>query len=194
MLNLNFIPFPELATDRLLLRQITQDDVNEILFLRSDSRVMRYLDRTPAKTLDDAYIFLKSIEDLEKNKSAVTWAITIKGDSKLIGTICFWNIKPENYRAEVGYVLHPDFQGKGIMQETLTTVLDYGFNAMKLHSVEANVNPANEATIRLLERNNFVREAYFKENYFYDGKFLDSAIYSLLVHEFKKNFPYSDKK
>jgi len=186
MLNLNFIPFPELTTDRLLLRQITQDDVNEIFFLRSDSRIMRYLDRTPAKSLDDAYAFLKSIADLEKNKSAVTWAITIKGEQKLIGTICYWNIKPEHYRAEVGYVLHPDFQGKGIMQETLTSVLDNGFNVMKLHSVEADVNPANEASIKLLERNNFVREAYFKENYFYDGKFLDSAIYSLLINDHKK--------
>jgi ribosomal-protein-alanine N-acetyltransferase len=52
---------------------------------------------------------------------------------------------------------------------------------MKLHSVEADVNPANQPSIKLLERNNFVREAYFKENYFYDGKFLDSAIYTLLV-------------
>lgn len=181
MLNLNFIPFPELTTDRLLLRQITQTDVNEILFLRSDPGVMRYLDRTPAKTLEDAFVFLKSIADLEKNKSAVTWAVTLKGDSKLIGTVCYWNIKPEHYRAEVGYVLHPDFQGKGIMQETLTAVLDYGFNVMKLHSIEADINPNNEASIKLLERNNFVREAYFKENYFYDGKFLDSAIYSLLV-------------
>ncbi|MGE5859464.1 MAG: GNAT family N-acetyltransferase, partial [Ignavibacteria bacterium] len=66
--------------------------------------------------------------------------------------------------------------------------LNYGFKVMNLHSIEANVNPDNKASIRLLERNNFTREAYFKENYFYNGKFLDSAIYSLLISEFKKEY------
>ncbi len=57
---------------------------------------------------------------------------------------------------------------------------------MNLHSIEANVNPGNTASIKLLEKNNFTREAYFKENYFYDGKFLDTAIYSLLATELNK--------
>lgn len=181
MLQLNFSPFPILKTERLLLRKVEINDFNEIFLLRSDPVVMKYLDRPSAKSLEDAKIFLQSITDLEKNNETVTWAITIQGNPKLIGTICYWNIKKEHYRAEVGYVLLPEFHGKGIMQETLTAVFDYGFNVMKLHSVEANVNPNNEASIKLLERNNFVREAYFKENYYYDGKFLDSAIYSLLV-------------
>ncbi len=181
MLQLNFSTFPVLNTKRLLLRKVEMTDVNEIFLLRSDPVVMKYLDRPPAKNLEDAKIFLKSISDLEKNNEAVTWAITIKENPKLIGTICYWNIKKEHYRAEVGYVLLPGFHGKGIMQEALTEILGYGFNIMKLHSVEANVNPMNEASIKLLERNKFIREAYFKENYYYDGKFLDSAIYSLIV-------------
>jgi ribosomal-protein-alanine N-acetyltransferase len=74
-----------------------------------------------------------------------------------------------------------DFQGKGIMQEAMSAVIKYGFEKMNLHSIEANVNPANESSIKLLERNDFIKEAYFKENYFYDGKFLDTAIYSLLT-------------
>ena len=82
-----------------------------------------------------------------------------------------------------GYALHPDQQGKGLMQEAMTAVLEYGFKIMKLHSIEANVNPNNLSSIKLLVRNNFVREAYYKENYFFDGKFYDSAIYSLLRPE-----------
>ena len=85
-----------------------------------------------------------------------------------------------NYRAEIGYRLHPAQHGKGIMNEALKAVLDYGFNVMNLHSVEANTNPGNKESISLLERNGFIREGYFKENYFYDGKFLDSAVYSLV--------------
>lgn len=67
------------------------------------------------------------------------------------------------------------------MQEALATVLDYGFSSMGLHSVVANVNPANEASKKILAKNNFVQEAYFKEDFFYDGQFLDTAIYSLLT-------------
>lgn len=116
-----------------------------------------------------------------KNNESIIWAITQKEDSKLIGTICFWNIIKEHYRAEIGYSLLYDFQGKGIMQEAMSAVIKYGFEKMNLHSIEANVNPANESSIKLLERNDFIKEAYFKENYFYDGKFLDTAIYSLLT-------------
>ena len=87
----------------------------------------------------------------------------------------------EHFRAEIGYMLDPQWQGKGLMQEVMDKLLDYGFSTLGLHSVEANVNPGNIASIRLLERNNFVREAYFRENYFYDGKFLDTLIYSKLA-------------
>ena len=62
----------------------------------------------------------------------------------------------------------------------MKVVLDYGFNTLKIHSLEANVNPGNAASIKLLERNGFVREAYYRENYYYNGHFLDSAIYSLI--------------
>ena len=187
MLNINFNPFPEITTDRLLLRAVSKSDVKEIFFLRSDKRVMKYIDKTPAETLDDADEFITKITELEKNNEVVTWAIVLKGDSKLIGTICYWNIQKEHYRAEIGYVLHPDYWGKGIMQEALLEIFSYGFNVMKLHSIEANVNPDNSASIKLLEKNNFSREAYFKENYFYDGKFLDTAIYSLLTNEYKRD-------
>jgi ribosomal-protein-alanine N-acetyltransferase len=186
MLNINFNPFPLITTTRLQLKQVNKSDVNEILFLRSDNRVMKYLDRVPAKTIYDAYEFIKKINLQEKNNESITWAITIKDIDKLIGTICLWNILKEHYRAEIGYVLHPDYWGKGIMQEAFSEVINFGFRIMKLHSIEAIVNPANEASIKLLEKNNFTREAYFKENYYYDGKFLDSAVYSLLTTEHER--------
>ncbi len=186
MLNINFNPFPVINSKKLLLRQVDKSDVNEIFFLRSDERVMRYLDKAPAESLDDAYEFIKKISELENSADAVTWAITLTRNSKLIGTICLWNIQKEHYRAEIGYNLHPDYWGKGIMNEAVLEVINYGFNVMKLHSIEANVNPGNAASIKLLERNNFTREAYFKENYYYNGNFLDSAIYSLLVSDYKK--------
>jgi ribosomal-protein-alanine N-acetyltransferase len=183
VLSINFNAFPLIETGRLTLRQVQQSDVNGIFFLRSDKKVLKYLDREPAATIEEAALWIQKINDLEKNNNAVTWAITLKPDLTLIGTICFWNITKEHYRAEIGYALNPDHQSKGIMQEAMTAVLDYGFKIMKLHSIEANVNPNNLSSIKLLERNNFIREGYFKENYFFNGKFSDSAIYSLISPE-----------
>jgi ribosomal-protein-alanine N-acetyltransferase len=181
MLALNFYPFPALQTERLSLREISSEDAGEIFFLRSDKRVMKYIDRDPAQSIEDALNWIRIIVDLLQKAEAVTWAICLKTENKMIGTITLWNIQKDHHRAEVGYALHPDWQGRGIMQEALKEVLNFGFRKMKLHSVEANVNPQNKASIKLLERNRFIREAYFRENYYYNGEFLDSAIYSLLT-------------
>jgi len=186
MLHINFNPFPVINTERLLLRRVEKSDVNEIFFLRSDKNVLQYLDTIPVATIAEAASWIERMNDLGKNNDAVTWAITLKQDNMLAGTICFWNITKEHYRAEIGYALHPKHQGKGIMQEAMTAILDYGFTIMKLHSIEANVNPNNSSSIKLLKRNNFIREGFFKENYFYDGKFFDSAIYSLISPEKNK--------
>ena len=183
MLTLNLNPFPILHTERLTLRQITHNDTNEIFMLRSDHRVMKYVDRPMPKLPEDVTGLIQKMIDGINNNDSISWAISLQSDPELIGMIGFWRIEKENYRAEIGYMLHPDYQGKGIMQEAMTAVLDYGFNVMKLHSVEANVNPANEASIRLLGKNKFEKEAYFKEDFYFQGKFLDSAIYSLLTSD-----------
>jgi ribosomal-protein-alanine N-acetyltransferase len=179
MLALNFHPFPILSTERLLLKQVTSADVNEIFFLRSDKRVLKYLAKDPA-TIEQAVLFIKNINTLDDNGDAITWGISFKEEERLIGTICYWKITKEHYRAEIGYALHPDLQGKGIMQEAMNAVLKYGAENMKLHSVEARVDPGNTPSIKLLEHNNFVREGSFKEDYFYNGNFYDTAVYSLL--------------
>jgi ribosomal-protein-alanine N-acetyltransferase len=181
MLALNFRPFPELVTDRLVLRQLDLQDANELFLMRSDERVMRYLDRPRLQSVEEAGAFLEKVIGEELRNDAVTWAITLKGETKMIGNICFWQIQKQHYRAEVGYMMQADYHGQGIMLEALSKVLDYGFKLMNLHSVQANVNPANTASIKLLERFGFVSEAYFKEDYYYNAKFLDSAIYSLLT-------------
>ncbi len=186
MLSLNFKPFPNLSTERLNLRRTSEADAEEVFFIRSDKEMLQYLDRDPATSIEDAIQWIKTINEGIDNNQHIAWAISLKNDpdsdrNKLIGTITFWNIQQQHYRAEIGYALHTAYQGKGLMQEAMTVVLDYGFKTMKLHSVEANVNPANEASIKLLQRNNFTREAYHRENYCHNGKFLDSAIYSLIT-------------
>ena len=181
MLQVNFTPYPELATARLRLRCITQADAHELFLLRSDGDVLKYLDRAPMESEKEAADFIKVILDnLEKNEG-ILWVITFKDEpGKMIGTIGFWKLNKDHYRAEIGYLLHPSHWNKGIMREALLRVADYGFREMGLHSIEANINPKNVASAILLEKAGFIREGYFRESYYYNGTFTDAAIYSLI--------------
>jgi ribosomal-protein-alanine N-acetyltransferase len=179
MLTLDFSPFPVIQTDRLILREVGYLDAAALLDIRSNPVVMR--DRELNTSIDDATKFIDRVKDGLSNAKGISWAITLKDDPKLIGTIGFWRIDDTHMRGEIGYDLQPVHQGKGLMTEAMVAILDYGFQKMNLHSVEANVSPDNEASIRLLERHKFIREGYFRENYYSNGKFQDSAIYSLLT-------------
>lgn len=184
-LELNFSPFPELKTERLQLRRILMEDAQALFEMRSDERVMQFLDRPRAKTIADAENLIRLIDhDIDSN-IGITWGVSLHGTSRLIGTMGFWNITKAHFRAEIGYLLHPDFQGKGLMMEAAKKTIDFGFREMGLHSIEANINPNNLRSTKMLEKCGFVKEAHFRENYYYDGKFLDSVIYSLLNNPLK---------
>ena len=181
MLKLNFDPFPVLTTERLILRRLTLADAPEIFFLRSDQSILQFLSKEPAATIKEAEDFITLINNNIDNNESIMWAIVLKEDpSKVIGSICFWRVEKEHFRAEIGYVLGPAYWRKGIMKETILKTLDYGFSVMGLHSVEARINPANIASSSVLESTGFVREAFFKEDFFHRGQFENTAVYSRL--------------
>lgn len=179
-LNNNFTPFPQLQTQRLVLRKPLHTDAAKLHELRSNTTVLQYLNRAKPSSINETAEFVKKLITITASGDGITWIITQKHDSELIGTINFWPIDLQNFRAEVGYMLSPQHQKQGFMNEALMSVINYGFNQMNLHSIEANCNAENIASIQLLEKCNFVKEAHFKENYYYDGKFSDSVIYSLV--------------
>ncbi|MEP7107602.1 MAG: GNAT family N-acetyltransferase [Ferruginibacter sp.] len=181
MLQPDFSTFPEIRTARLLLRKITKKDAPAILTLRSDEHVMRYIDKTRAANIVDAEAFITRIMHSLKINDGITWAITLKEDPRtLIGTIGYWRLVKEHDRAEIGYMLNPGHWKKGIMKEALLKVIDVGFKVFKLHSIEAHINPENEASAGILTSTGFVQEAHFRENFFFNGSFRDTAIYSRL--------------
>jgi len=184
-LELNFTPFPELKTERLVLRRILMEDAQALFEMRSDERVMQFLDRPRAKSIADAENLIRLIDHDIENNIGITWGVSLTGTSRLIGTMGFWNITKAHFRAEIGYLLHPDFQGKGLMIESAKKTINFGFREMGLHSIEANINPNNLRSAKMLENCGFVKEAHFRENYYYDGKFLDSVIYSLINNPLK---------
>ena len=180
MLTVNFNPFPIIETKRLVLRRLTNDDAAAIFRLRSDAETMKYIPRPLAMTVDDALAHIALIDEKINSNTGINWAITLKGSAKCIGIIGNFRIEPENYRAEIGYMLLPEFNGKGIISEAIARVVRYGFEEMKLHSIEAIIDSGNFASARVLEKNNFVKEAHLRENGSFNGKFFDTVIYSIL--------------
>lgn len=156
MHKINFKPFPLLTTEHLTLRQLTLEDDNEIFRLRSDESVNKFLDRPIAKTIDDAIQFINKINKSIRKNELIYWAIAFKNHPKLIGTICLWNISEDRTKAEIGFELLPDHHGKGIMQEVLPIVIKYGFETMKLNSIDGEVDPNNLKSIKLMEKNDFI--------------------------------------
>jgi len=207
-----FKTFPVIKTSELILRDIQLKDARQFFEIRSDERVMKYMDRESFQSMDDSKKMINSCIETYEKGSGINWAITLKDSinkcannhyisrekqphtfmdkkkggiigpvrDELIGYVGFWKWVREHFRAEVGFALLPAYWGKGIMYEALDAIIKFGFEKMNLHRIEADVNPDNIPSIKLLEKLNFKQEAYYKENIFLNGKFCDSAIYSLL--------------
>ncbi|WP_281228865.1 GNAT family N-acetyltransferase [Flavobacterium aquiphilum] len=181
MLEINFLPFPILKTERLLLRHVNINDAEAILSLRSNDEVMKYIPRPYLKTKEEALELIAMFDDKIENGIGINWGICFLDEpEKLIGIIGHYRLKPEHYRAEVGYMIFPEYNGKGIVSEALQKVIEYGFKEMKLHSIEAILDPENKGSEKVLLKNGFVKEGHFIENEYYEGRFLDSLVYSLL--------------
>ena len=181
MLVIDLAPFPTLTTERLVLRALVPTDAPALFAIRADERVMQFIGRRRATTLQDASDLISAIHAGTEANDGITWAITLKGDDTLIGTIGYYRLKKEHYRGEIGYMLSADHWRKGIMGEALEAAVACGFDHLGFHSIEADTDPLNIASNTLLARHGFVREGLFKENFFWDGVFRDSAIWSRLA-------------
>jgi len=173
MLNLNFNPFPAIETERLILRKLDIADAAHLYLIRTDPIVLRYTNMAVHQSVAETEAYIKLILANEAKGEAIMWAIVLKNDPKIIGTICYWNIEPENDRAEIGYILQPDLHSKGLMGEAVTDVIKYGFEVMKLDAIVADLHEGNEASVRLLKRRGFVQQR--TEH----GKDANTAVYAL---------------
>ena len=172
--------FPELESKRLLFRNFLLSDSKELFLIRSDDDVMRFMDISRMESINDSEKWIQTVWEDFKNENGITWGIIDKSSNRFVGYFGFWRMIPEHCRAEIGYALNPKYWSNGYMTESLKTITKYGFGKIKLHSIEANVNPNNKSSIKLLEKIGFKKEAYFRENYLFNNKFNDSIIYSLL--------------
>ncbi|MBI3511926.1 MAG: GNAT family N-acetyltransferase [Bacteroidetes bacterium] len=180
MLQFDFSEFPVLHTERMVLCRIVKEDAEEMFRMRCETKGRKYLERDAPASVEEIHELIGKIDHGISNNEVISWAMKEKDSKKLIGNISFHKTNPQHHRAEIGYQLFSEYWNKGFASEAIQRVIAFGFEVMKLHSIEANVNPLNEVSIHLLQKFNFVKEAHFKENYFYNGKFFDTGIYSLL--------------
>ena len=186
MLVVNFDPFPGLETDRLRLQAMSEQHVEDMYKLRSNPLAMQYIGKPLLASRNEARDLIDAYKRNLRDKIGITWGIALKdshaGDAAgaLIGTIGFHKMDLYNYRAEIGYMIHPDHWFKGIMSEALNRIVGYGFKEMHFHSIEAKISPENVASRKILLKHGFEKEAYFKESFHDNGRFLDTEIYSLL--------------
>ena len=157
MLTLDSNSFPMLTTARLTLKPLELSDVNAIFALRSNDEVNQFIGRKKAETLQDAHDFILKIQQNGTDKTSFYWGIQAQNVTELIGTICFWNLERDKGIAEIGYELMPHYQGKGLMQEALTVVIDYAF-FIGFTTITAYPHAENAPSIRLLERNHFKKQ------------------------------------
>jgi ribosomal-protein-alanine N-acetyltransferase len=183
MLELDLSTFPELRTQRLILRELRENDGERLFEMRSDDTVMEYIASRKSSTLDEVLKLIAQVNQDRRNNDCILWGLTLHGDDTLIGTIGFYRLQKEHYRGEIGYLLAKEHWGKGLMNEALIAAVDFGFNQIGFHSIEAVTDPGNERSNAVLLRNGFNQEGLFKENFYWNGKFYDSAVFSRLAND-----------
>lgn len=186
MLTLDFHSFPSLQTERLVLRAHTITDAQALFTLRTHADVKRYINKENPKNILETEARIRLVHEGFSNGSSIAWVIALKEKpNEMIGEMGYYRTDLANYRAEVGYMLHPNFWRKGLVSEALRVVISLGFNEIKLHSISATINPGNNASRQVLLKHGFEKEAYFKEDYYFQGEFLDTEIYGLLNRDWK---------
>ena len=174
---------PTLEAERVRLRWIEESDVEQLYSIFSDPKVMRYWSRTPLQSVDDALVLLHEIQDSNRRRSILKWAVALKPTNNLIATVTLFNLDLAQGRAEIGYAQALAYWGKGYIHEALQALLSYAFEDMQLRRLEADVDPRNTASIKTLERLGFEREGYLRERWHVGGELQDALFYGLLKRQ-----------
>lgn len=174
-----------LRTERLVLRPYRESDAGDLFGIFSDPKVMRFLSSPPWTSHDRAREVIERDVSAFESGEHLGLAIERIEDKQLIGQCTLFKLSEACRRAEIGYSLASGVWGNGYMSEALSALIRYGFKRMNLNRIEADVDPRNDASVRMLERFGFVREGLLRERWIVDGEVSDSAIYGLLRKDWR---------
>ena len=175
-----FFPFPELETERFRLRRLREEDTDAFFGWLSDPEVMRYFGMEPLTERETAAQIIAFYGSSAEKGSEVRWGVEERATGELVGSCGFHAVVPMHRRAEVGFEVRRDRWRTGVMREALPAILRFGFERAGLNRVSALVDPANAASIGLVERLGFTREGVLRQYQQLGGRFDDLISFSLL--------------
>lgn len=174
-----------LQTARLELRPLNGDDAAALFALFSDPAAMRYWSTPPWTSIEQAHASIAvDLDGLPKGEH-LRLGLVRRDDGQLLGTCSLFHLHPSSKRGEIGYMLRADAWGRGLMHEALQALLQFAFDELKLHRLEADIDPRNGGSARSLERLGFTKEGHLRERWIVDGEVSDSALYGLLRSEWR---------
>lgn len=176
---------PIITTPRVVLRWISEDDIDRLYDVFSDPQVMRYWSTVPLANREAAAELQREIAASNESNTIIKWGLALRDSNSLIGTTTLFNLNLDNGRAEIGYAMARAYWGKGYMQEALHALVSHAFEVLELRRLEADVDPRNAASIRTLERLGFQREGFLRERWDVNGEIQDALFYGLLRREWK---------
>lgn len=178
--------FSTLRTARLVLRTMTEGDVDDVYAYQSRADVCRYLPFEPRTRDEVAVKVAKHSTALVLTGDGDYWQLAIERAShpgRVIGDLYFTIKSTANAAGEIGWTLHPDFAGQGYMTEAAAAILEIAFTRLQLHRVRADLDPRNDTSIALCKRLGMRAEAHFVEDLWFKGEWGDTAIYAILDRE-----------
>ncbi|WP_386762751.1 GNAT family N-acetyltransferase [Lysinibacter cavernae] len=174
-----------LHTERLMLRLMRADDLNDIYSYQSDPDACRYLPYEPRSR----EAVRQNLEVHSKRNTIaepgdyLRLAIQSRLTSKVLGELYFRLDSTVNRSAEVGWALHPEQHGKGFAAEAASALLDFAFDRVGIHRIFAKLDVRNSASAELCTRLGMRREALFIDDEFAKGEWTSTAIYAVLERE-----------
>ena len=168
-----------LRCPRVTLRWLDEADAPFQLALHADPQVMHFINE-PWTQLDEAHAAIEQAQAGYRDGSALVFGIELRETGQLIGNVNLHRFFEMNRRCEVGYALLPEHQGRGYVAEALTALIDYAFDELDLIRIEADINPRNTASARVVERLGFRMEGYMPQRWIIRGERQDSVFYGLL--------------
>ncbi|SEM60099.1 GNAT family N-acetyltransferase [Paenibacillus sp. OV219] len=172
--------FPQLETERLILRELTQADAADVFACFSNAQVTRYYGQEPFESIEQAVKLIGLFASNYENKRGIRWGIERKEVPGLIGTIGFNALVLPHRRAEIGYELHPQHWRSGYASEAIRCVAAHGFDTLGLARIGAVVFPENEASNTLLKKLGFQHEGVLRDYMVQGGRSYSTNVYSLL--------------
>lgn len=175
-----------LRTARLELRPLREADVAALFRIHSDPGAMRYWD-SPTWRNDERGRGMVARDLALTTRDYLRLGVELAASGELLGTCALWGINEQSRRAEIGYILSPQGWGRGYMYEALSALLEYAFHELNLNRIEADTDPRNERSVRLLGRLGFSQEGLFRERCIVDGEISDAAMFGLLRREWNSS-------